>query len=148
MIVASVHVYIVVCHSQLNFLCIISLKLHNFMQQKMWQAASPFYREGLGEEESLSPTSQKPNVNATVQTKPSNSKFTILSVLEQQIQTLLCSFYTLLNNNILGLERSLTITEIWNPKTLNNMLKITHRVGTRSLVFIVPPGQSFQSTSI
>jgi len=96
------------------------------MQQERQEATSPFYREGFGEAESLSPTSHKPHVNATVQIKLSNSKSTTLSIFGQQIQTLLFSLYPFFffsNHNISGLERSLEITGNLEPKNVKQHIQ-------------------------
>jgi len=100
------------------------------MQQERQEATSPFYREGFGEAESLSPTSHKPHVNATVQIKLSNSKSTTLSIFGQQIQTLLCSLYTFFFFRIIiyqGWKGPWKSLETWNPKMLNNISKVKHQ---------------------
>lgn len=84
--------YTVPCQSSLAFICIISLKHLNFMQQERQETASLLYREGLGGHREVKPNITGASIKATVQTKPSNSKPTALAISGQQIQTLLCSF--------------------------------------------------------
>lgn len=65
-----------------------------FYEARKVRDSTPLHREEFAEAERLSPMSHKSNVNVTVQTKASNSKSTTLSIFGQQIQILLCSFYT------------------------------------------------------
>ena len=126
-----------------NFmLCVPDHNFFFFFGCAAWLVGFQFPNQGLNPSQSSeSPESQPLGHQGTPQTKSPNSRATALSVLGCQIQSLLYSFYTFLNHNMLALERSLITTGNLEPRDDTTMLKMAYQIRTGSLVCILSPDQ-------